>query len=366
MNRPTANRLVVIAVSLALSVGARASAQTREATENRSEPADPPPASVDGGTGEARAAPGEPSETKPGEVAPPARLSDEAELERVVFGLFQAGRFPECTTALSRLLDRDNPARLKEPAVVERARVYQAACLLAEGRREEAKEPLRQALLLNPTMKVPDAFTFPPPVIDLFIEVRSALGTLLEKREKELIRKKQKELLKERQRQQRERERVQKLEQLAAQETVVVKNSRWLAAVPFGVGQFQNQDKALGWTLLAAETVLAGTALGSLIATTNLQRKGALGEFDQSEVNARLSDLHTATVWSTYALLAVAAGGILEAQLSFVPERREVHHRTLPPNLRPPKNPTEPTSVSLSPSAGPIQSGFQVGVIGRF
>ena len=36
-----------------------------------------------------------------------------------------------------------------------------------------------------------------------------------------------------------------------SEETVIHGNSRWLALVPFGVGQFQNRQTALGWTFLA-------------------------------------------------------------------------------------------------------------------
>ena len=36
------------------------------------------------------------------------------------------------------------------------------------------------------------------------------------------------------------------LEKLASEETVIHVNSRWLALVPFGVGQFQNRQTALG------------------------------------------------------------------------------------------------------------------------
>jgi hypothetical protein len=53
--------------------------------------------------------------------------------------------------------------------------------------------------------------------------------------------------------------------------------------------------------------------------------------------------------------------GILEAQLSFVPEQRQVRKRDLPPELRP-----EKPSPSVTPNAAPVQGGAVFGVSGRF
>ena len=50
------------------------------------------------------------------------------------------------------------------------------------------------------------------------------------------------------------------LEELAGTETVVERHSRWLALVPFGVGQFQNGQTADGWLFLVGEGLLGEAA----------------------------------------------------------------------------------------------------------
>ena len=52
-------------------------------------------------------------------------------------------------------------------------------------------------------------------------------------------------------------------EPLASQESVVVRHSRWIAALPFGVGQFQNGQEGLGYALLVSEALLAGASITS-------------------------------------------------------------------------------------------------------
>src|SRR5688500_5823818 len=93
-----------------------------------------------------------------------ARLSDAGELERIV-SLYSGGKYEECTRAVAQLLDPENTDRLRNPEVVEEARLYHATCLVMSGREKEAIMPLRAVLTQNPTMGTPDSLTFPPPLI---------------------------------------------------------------------------------------------------------------------------------------------------------------------------------------------------------
>ena len=123
-----------------LSIGALASA--RAAAQS------PPAASATPGTAasaqsKAAGAPtaaGKPLAAKPNPAKPPAaepapnkkpddRLSDEAELARVV-GLYEAGKYRLCSSEMERLLDPLGKAPLRQPCIIENARVYWAACLL--------------------------------------------------------------------------------------------------------------------------------------------------------------------------------------------------------------------------------------------
>src|SRR5687768_915038 len=97
---------------------------------------------------EARAAPAEDKSApvkKPGpksSKSPPAesaRLSDDAELTRVT-SLYQAGKYAECAEALGALLPPEESASVaptrsfSEPRVIERGRIYQAACWIGAGK----------------------------------------------------------------------------------------------------------------------------------------------------------------------------------------------------------------------------------------
>src|SRR5689334_9983641 len=101
-------------------------------------------------------APGAKPPAAPGEAPkkPDDRLSDEAELARVV-SLYEAGKYAECSTEIDRLLGPLGKAPLKQAPIVENARVYWAACLIGAGRSDAAEAPLRAAIHENPTMKPP-------------------------------------------------------------------------------------------------------------------------------------------------------------------------------------------------------------------
>ena len=85
-----------------------------KAPESASNPATPPRSAATAGADSQR--------------RPDDRLSDEAELARVV-GLYEAGKYRECSEHIERLLDPIGKAPLRQPAIVENARVYWAACL---------------------------------------------------------------------------------------------------------------------------------------------------------------------------------------------------------------------------------------------
>jgi hypothetical protein len=298
-------------------------------------------------------------------AAPPAgqTLSDEGELARIA-SLVEAAKYEECAARLERLVDPKSARPLTDPEVLETARLYQATCYLGLGKTQLVDEPLRAAIRKNPQMRAPDSLVFPQRVVERFLQVREELYEELKASSQAAIEKARREAA---ERQQRENERWENLgalERLAREEVVITKNRRWIGFVPFGVGQFQNDNLPLGWTFFTVETVLAATALTATAVFTytvaeveEIRRRG--GEPAQ-EISGRLDDWHLALTISSYSLLGVAALGILEAQLSFVPEVREVRQRKLPFQV-----PTR-RSLSLSPdvSAGPDR--FSIGMRGSF
>lgn len=280
-----------------------------------------------------------------------AQLSDEAELTRVA-GLYEAGKYAECSTELERLLDPTGHSRLRQPALVESARVYWAACLLGAGEPEAADAPLRAAIHENPQMKPPDSLVFPQPVIERFLKVRDSLINEIRAAEEARIRQAQAEARQRQQALERDRNRMRALEKLAQQETVVIKNQRWLAAVPFGVGQFQNREPGLGTTLLVSQALLGAASLTAIIVQSKLATQaddlrrsgGTVDEARLQETQRVWSAIKTGSFWG---FAALAVGGVVHAQLEFVPEFREYRPRPLPEGLasEPAPRPSEVSAV---------------------
>ncbi len=127
--------------------------------------------------------------------------------------------------------------------MVESARIYHAACLIGSGQNQLADEPLRAAIRQNPQMKPPDSLVFPPQVIDRFLRVRETMFDVIRKAEDERVKQAQEQARQQEERARANALRVAGLERLAQQETVITPQTRWLALVPFGVGQFQNGEK---------------------------------------------------------------------------------------------------------------------------
>ena len=287
-------------------------------------------------------------------------LNDTAELARVV-SLYEAGKYGECADALHLLLSADSPRPFRDPDVVESARIYHAACLIGGGQNQAADEPLRAAIRQNPQMKPPDSLVFPPQVIDRFLRVRETMFDVIRKAEDERVKRAQQAALQQEQRARRERERVAGLERLAQQETVITPKTRWLALVPFGVGQFQNGEKNLGYVFLSSELVLAGSTLLTLGVETHLILATSQAQKAAQSNNAKLHDWYSGLEYSAYSWLGVSLIGIVEAQLMFTPEQRQIRKRALPAALRP-----ESSSFSIMPSAAPVPGGAVLGVSGRF
>ena len=293
-------------------------------------------------------------------AAAPARADDAAELERGKSS-YDAGRYAEGVERFRELLNPASTNALRDPTAVERARAYYAACLIALGRAEEADAEIEKIIRNNPVYS-PDPVAFPGKVMDRFIEIKSRLKGEIEaafraRAAAEAAAKAKAE--------REQREYIEALQQLARTETVVVRNSRWIAMVPFGAGQFQNGQEVLGYTFLIAEAALAVASITSSVIYQGLNADYTRARFgdaaqDPGTVNHDkfMSDTALARSvnhYTTAALGVVALTGILHAQLTFVPEFRETRVRPLP---APPP--------SLTPKVGAGPSGLFLGLSGRF
>lgn len=305
-------------------------------------------------------------------------MSDSAELERVV-ELYLSGQYQRCTDELARLLDDEAPEPFVDPNVIERARLYFASCAVLDNRALKARESLRQALEANPLMQQPDSLTFPPPVIQLFIEIREEFRAKIFEQEQEQVARLMRENEEARRRALARAERERQLVLLATEQPIVVQNSRLVASLPFGVGQYQNGDPTLGHVFLLSELAFAGTAITSGVILLDLYTQSAGREVPDTE-KSKFDAAYTFMTIGSWGFLSAMTLGILEAHMSYKPERVVgTRLRPLPPSLAEPGAPapseTRPASPARSattselevvPYAGPTTSGFQLGVVGVF
>ncbi len=306
-------------------------------------------------------APAQPAGAAPSGPAPDQNLDDSARLAGGV-NLYDSGQYQQCAKHFAELLNPAKPSALHDPHIIETARVYYAACLIGSNHPEQADKPLRDAIRDNPQMKTPDSTIFPQPVIDRFLQVRQKMLAYIHAQEQERIKAAQAKARKAARAERDRLERIARLKKLAAEETIVTKNSRWLAAIPFGVGQFQNRQPALGWTFLTSETLLGGTAFAMMVLESSYANQG----FDPGKAAALRRNSKTAykvleaTGWG---VVGVAVLGIVQAQIAYKPEFRDgVRKRKLPKDLE-----SVAQTPTLAPAGGPLAGGgFALGLTGRF
>jgi tetratricopeptide (TPR) repeat protein len=289
-----------------------------------------------------------------GFAAAPACADDASELERAKAS-YDAGRYGEGADRFRELLNPASPNALRDPLAIERARAYYAACLIALGRTEEADAEIEKVIRNNPVYS-PDPVAFPGKVVDRFIEIKSRLKGEIEAAFR--ARAAAEQAAKARAERQ-QREYLESLQRLASQETILVRNSRWIAMVPFGAGQFQNRQEGLGYAFFVTEAALAVTSVTSAVVLTKLvgDYSRLPGPPDYDQFSSQRDTLWDVNRYSTIALGVVALTGIIHAQATFVPEFRESRVRQLP--LPPPPPP-------LTPKVGVGPTGFFLGLGGRF
>jgi hypothetical protein len=264
---------------------------------------------------------------------------------------YVAHKYDEAETRLRALLDAKT-GPLKDADNVADARMYLGAVLVAESKKDDASRVFEQLILERPDYE-PDPLRVSLESIDVFLDARSRLRDKLAAIQAERVRKAQDQQAKLEAERQKAAVRLAMLEKLASEEVVIERNSRWKALVPFGVGQFQNGQDALGGVFLTAELAFA---LGSFVgAGLTLYDAGQANEASKRrDASAPAYQQHAQLASLVGNLFAAgfflsAAVGVAHAELTFVPQHTDVRKRALPP-------------LSLFPVVGP--TGF--GLAGRF
>jgi hypothetical protein len=270
-----------------------------------------------------------------------------ADLEKA-HNAYAAHKYDDAETRLRALLDA-KVSELRDPENIADARMYLGATLLAEKKNDEAAATFEQ-LLLEKDDYQPDPLRVSLEAIDALVDARSRLRDRLAAVQAARALKAQEEKAKLEAERQKQALRLAMLEKLATTETVIERHSRWIALVPFGAGQFQNGQTVEGWLFLASEAMLA--AGGAVAAGLSTYYSGRATDTYNARVFATASTYRDAAYWAAITgdalaggLLLVGIAGIVHAQATFVPEKRETRPRAIPP-------------LSIAPIVGPAAAGF--------
>lgn len=300
-------------------------------------------------------------------LARPAAADEQADFEKAR-NAYLARQFDEADNRFRVLLDKRSPTRLSDGNLVGQARMFYGATLFALGKSKEAEEQFEVLLDYEP-MYEPDPLSFPTQVVNLFIDVRARIRERLRRNAEANAKREAERRAQEEAERLRQQTRVELLEKLASEETLVHRNSRWVALLPFGVGQFQNGERALGWFFLGAEGVLVATTLIS--APVYLAQSSSAAEarsrrdsFREQQYLERADDARVVNLVANGALYLTALAGIVQAQVAFVQETREIRPRRITtangPVFRPFAAPTPAAGSEGAPT------GLVVGASGRF
>ena len=233
--------------------------------------------------------------------------------------------------------------RARNPVVRLEARKYLGATYLFLDKKEAAREQFQLLLEEDDEYDI-DPVAFPEAVVQTFQEV---------KREVEIERAREEALQASRQQQERteeleqlirQQQRIEAIEELARTETVERVNSRWIAALPWGIGQFQNQNRKLGIMFAVMESAFLAGSIATFIGHNSLRNENPapdeIGRAERVERALRIGN------WvSVGGLLSFYVAGVIEAEVRFKPVIRTTRKRELPDDI--PESAEKRTQIRL-------------------
>ncbi len=279
--------------------------------------------------------------------AAPALADGRADLEKAR-AAYLARNYTEAEERLRALVDPKSG--LREPGLLSQARMNLGATLLAQGKKDAASEVFERLILEDPSYE-PDPLSFPGEVINLFIDIRSQLRERIKAAAENAARLEAERRAREAAEKTAREEWQKKVEKMASEEIITSRHSRLVACLPFGAGQFQNGQPVLGWIFLGVEGgALAATAITwPMYRYNRIRQKEELDthntEFKAAAYGQRADDIELAN-WIAYGgAAAVAAIGIVQANIAFKPDVVEIKKRELPPISK------------ITPTVGPAPGG---------
>jgi hypothetical protein len=299
-----------------------------------------------------------------------------AEQVRLAQRDFEYGDYTKVAQRLTGLVE---VGRFQTPEL--RARAYtllgEALLLQSPPRVAEAHRAFLELLFLDPDTEL-DPFYVPPRVIEFFErekkELEPQIAPLRAQRraEKEVRRK----ALEEEAQRRREEEAKRRIDAIRPNvERTVVQHEFWVSLLPFGLGQLQNGDKTLGYTLATLEVIFGAASAGSALLIETLRdqntQKFGSGDFQIAHRLQIVKWVGAAAFYSLWAfgaihaavnyrpqtivkdeLLVRPAPGSSASPVMPVPEPPERGPRNAAPPTTPPA-PTPPRSHFTAP-AGPV------------
>jgi tetratricopeptide (TPR) repeat protein len=246
--------------------------------------------------------------------------------------------------------------RATNPVVRLEARKYLGATYLFLGREDDAREQFRLLLEEDPNYEI-DPVAFPEAVVQMFQQVQGQFAKERAQREALEEARSQRERAGELEEMIRQQQRIQGLEELAATETVEKVNSRWIAALPFGIGQFQNENRNLGIMFAVTESAFLAASIATFVGHNSLRDENPAP--DELERARRIERALRIGNWvSVGALLSFYVAGVVEAEVRFRPVIRTTRKRELPEDLQSPQSSRPEIRFELGLTGGKLKVDF--------
>ncbi len=246
--------------------------------------------------------------------------------------------------------------RARNPVVRLESRKYLGATYLFLGKEDEARAQFRLLVQEDPEYDI-DPVAFPDAVVRTFKEVKVEVTTELERRAALEAARKQRQRAQELEELIQQQQRMEALEELAATETVEKVNSRWIAALPFGIGQFQNEDRGLGIMFAVTESAFLAASIATFIGHNSLRDENPAPE-DLDRARRVERALRIGNWVSVGALLSFYVAGVVEAEVRFKPVIRTTRERQLPDQLQKPQSTGPQFRLELGLAGGNMRLDF--------
>jgi tetratricopeptide (TPR) repeat protein len=246
--------------------------------------------------------------------------------------------------------------RAANPVVRLEARKYLGATYLFLGKKDAAREQFRLLLEEDPDYDI-DPVAFPEAVVQTFQEVQKGVSVERARRDALELARRKRERSEEVEDLIRQQQRIEALEKLASEQTIEKVNSRWIAAIPFGAGQFQNENRKLGIMFATTESAFLAASIATFIGHNSLRDENpGPNEIDRAR---RVEKALRIGNWvSVGALLSFAIAGVVEAEVRFRPVIRSSRPRELPDELRSPQSRGPQFRLEMGLTGGKLRIDF--------